>query len=74
MHNQDRYCAFWQEGQNLVQPGKPVSDTILNEIEMVFRAYDPCFGCPTHAAPGQMPLLVNVCNHEHDLVQELRRD
>jgi F420-non-reducing hydrogenase large subunit len=60
--------------QGLVQPGKPVTDVILNEIEMAFRAYDPCFGCATHAVPGQMPLLVNIYNHQHELVQELRRD
>ncbi|MBM4465989.1 MAG: Ni/Fe hydrogenase subunit alpha [Chloroflexi bacterium] len=60
--------------QGLVQPGKPVSDAILNTIEMAFRAYDPCLGCATHALPGQMPLLVRVYNHERELVQEIRRD
>ena len=60
--------------QGLVQPGKPVSDGVLNTIEMAFRAYDPCFGCATHALPGQMPLLVRVYNHERELVQEIRRD
>lgn len=60
--------------QGLVQPGKPVSDAILNKIEMAFRAYDPCLGCATHAMPGQTPLLVRVFNHEHELMQEIRRD
>jgi F420-non-reducing hydrogenase large subunit len=60
--------------QGLVRPGKPVSDAILNTIEMAFRAYDPCFGCATHALPGQMPLLIRVYNHERELVQEIRRD
>ena len=27
---------------------------------MAFRAYDPCFGCATHALPGQMPLEVVI--------------
>jgi F420-non-reducing hydrogenase large subunit len=60
--------------ESLVQPGKPVDDGILNTIEMAFRAYDPCFGCATHALPGQMPLLVRVYNHEREVVQEIRRD
>lgn len=60
--------------QGLIQPGKPVSDAILNMIEMAFRAYDPCLGCATHALPGQMPLLVKVYNHERELVQEICRD
>jgi F420-non-reducing hydrogenase large subunit len=60
--------------KGLVQPGKPVSDGILNTIEMAFRAYDPCLGCATHAMPGETPLWVKVYNHEHELVQEIRRD
>ncbi|MCP4544492.1 MAG: Ni/Fe hydrogenase subunit alpha [Chloroflexi bacterium] len=60
--------------EGLVQPGQPVSDGILNTIEMAFRAYDPCLGCATHALPGQMPMIVNIYNHERELVQEIRRD
>jgi F420-non-reducing hydrogenase large subunit len=60
--------------QGLIQPGQPVSDGILNTIEMAFRAYDPCFGCATHAMPGEMPLLVRVYSHDRELVQEIRRD
>ena len=60
--------------QALVKPGKPVDDAIMNTIEMAFRAYDPCFGCATHAAPGSTPLIVRVFDHQRELVQELRRD
>ena len=60
--------------EGLIQPGKKVDDGVLNMIEMAFRAYDPCFGCATHALPGEMPMVVNVYNHERELVQEIRRD
>jgi F420-non-reducing hydrogenase large subunit len=60
--------------QALVVPGKPVGDAVMNKIEMAFRAYDPCFGCATHAAPGDMPLIVRVFDHEQQQVQEIRRD
>jgi F420-non-reducing hydrogenase large subunit len=60
--------------QGLIQPGKPVSDGILNTIEMAFRAYDPCLGCATHALPGETPLWVKVYDHNQELVQEIRRD
>ena len=60
--------------QGLIQPGQPVTDGILNTIEMAFRAYDPCLGCATHAMPGEMPLLVRVYSHDRELVQEIRRD
>jgi F420-non-reducing hydrogenase large subunit len=59
--------------EGLIEPGKPVSDGILNTIEMAFRAYDPCLGCATHALPGQTPLSVSVYNHKRELVQEIRR-
>lgn len=60
--------------QALVQPGKALDDGILNKIEMAFRAYDPCFGCATHALPGETPLIVHVYDHNQKMIQELRRD
>jgi F420-non-reducing hydrogenase large subunit len=56
-----------------IRNGK-VDDGILNLIEMGFRAYDPCHGCATHALPGQMPLIVRLYDHQHRLLDELRRD
>ena len=58
----------------MVVPGKPVGDAVMNKIEMAFRAYDPCFGCATHAAPGTTPMIVRVFDHQREQVQELRRD
>lgn len=40
--------------------GGEVNGGILNMVEMAMRAYDPCFGCATHAAPGEMPLALRV--------------
>jgi F420-non-reducing hydrogenase large subunit len=58
----------------LVQPGQPVTDGILNKIEMAFRTYDPCLGCATHALPGETPLLIQVYDCQRKLIQEIRRD
>jgi len=58
----------------LILPGKPVDDAVMNKIEMAFRAYDPCFGCATHAAPGAMPMIVRVFDYKRCQVQQLRRD
>ena len=46
--------------RGLISKGKPVTEGILNRIEMAFRAYDPCFSCATHSILGQMPLEVIV--------------
>jgi F420-non-reducing hydrogenase large subunit len=56
--------------QGLIKPGVEVTEPILNMIEMAFRAYDPCFGCATHALPGQMPLTVRVRDREGNLLTQ----
>ncbi len=58
--------------KGLIHGGK-FDNGILNKVEMAFRAYDPCFGCATHFAVGQMPLTVNVYDSEKILVQRLER-
>ena len=58
--------------KGLIHEGK-CDQTILNKIEMAFRAYDPCFGCATHSAVGQMPLTVKVYDNNKQLVQTLQR-
>jgi F420-non-reducing hydrogenase large subunit len=42
-------------------------------VEMAFRSYDPCFGCATHFAVGQMPLTVAIYDANRKLVQKLER-
>ncbi len=58
--------------KGLIHDGK-CDQGILNKIEMAFRAYDPCFGCATHFAIGQMPLTVNVYDSNKHCVQTLQR-
>ena len=59
--------------RTLIRNGQ-VDDGLLNQVEMSFRAYDPCFGCSTQSLPGQMALIVEVRDAGGTLVQELRRD
>jgi len=59
--------------QGLIKKGQPVTDGILNMIEMAFRAYDPCFSCATHYQPGEMPLMVNIRDKDGDLLQSVKR-
>ena len=46
------------------------------QIEMAFRAYDPCYGCATHAAvPGDMPLEVTVKSEaSRDVIASVKRN
>lgn len=58
--------------KGLIHDGK-FDQGLLNKVEMAFRAYDPCFGCATRFAVGQMPLIVEVYNSNKQRVQLLQR-
>jgi F420-non-reducing hydrogenase large subunit len=57
--------------QSVIKKGKPITEGLLNRVEMAFRAYDPCFGCATHSLPGQMPLEVTLREPNGAVVQRL---
>jgi len=58
--------------KGLIHDGK-ADERILNKVEMAFRAYDPCFGCATHFAIGQMPLEVQIFDKDEKLLSRLTR-
>jgi F420-non-reducing hydrogenase large subunit len=62
-----------QAAKGLIRKGQVITEGLLNRIEMAFRAYDPCFGCATHALPGQMPLEVRIYDIEGRLKDVLSR-
>jgi len=56
--------AFIHDGQ--------LGDGILNRVEAVIRAFDPCLSCSTHAA-GQMALRVQLVGPDGALLDEMVR-
>jgi F420-non-reducing hydrogenase large subunit len=59
--------------QSLIGKGTIINEGLLNRIEMAFRAYDPCFGCATHALPGQMPLEVTIHDAQGEPIEVLKQ-
>ncbi len=57
----------------LIGAGREVQDATLNMIEMAFRAYDPCFGCATHAAVGRMPMEIVIRASDGRHLETIRR-
>jgi NAD-reducing hydrogenase large subunit len=58
----------WVADQTLsYQP--EITESMLNQIEVAIRAYDPCLSCATHAI-GQMPLNVRLYDHLENLIDE----
>jgi F420-non-reducing hydrogenase large subunit len=49
-----------------------ISPGILNQVEMAFRAYDPCNSCATHTLPGKMPIRAVVRRADGSVFQEIR--
>jgi len=73
-HNSARIAMSVDKAARSVIHKGVVDDGILNQVEMAFRAYDPCHACATHSLPGHMPLWVKVFDARGGLVQEIRRD
>jgi NAD-reducing hydrogenase large subunit len=52
--------------------GEKITRGMLNRVEAVIRAYDPCLSCSTHAL-GQMALKVQLIGPEGAVVDEVCR-
>jgi NAD-reducing hydrogenase large subunit len=66
-HNNSAYNkAVTQVAQRYVK-AKTLQEGMLNRVEAVIRAFDPCLSCATHAL-GSMPLDVQLMDAEGKLV------
>ena len=50
-----------------------VDDGLLNQVEMAFRAYDPCLACSTHAHPSQPSLLLELVRPDGTVIRSVPR-
>jgi NAD-reducing hydrogenase large subunit len=55
--------------QNVLNNKKEITETMLNQVEVAIRAYDPCLSCATHAI-GKMPLQLEIYDHQNNLLDE----
>jgi len=72
-NNSPAICMSIRDAAKALIHGNEVNEGLLNRVEMAFRAYDPCLACATHLAIGQMPLEVNIYNHNKKLLKTMRR-
>lgn len=49
-----------------------LEEGMLNRVEAVVRAFDPCLSCSTHAV-GKMPMYLQLVNSDHEVIDELQR-
>jgi len=71
-HNNIAYNkAVTQVAKKYVKAEK-LQEGMLNRVEAVIRAFDPCLSCATHAV-GNMPLEVQLLNSEGKLLDRIVR-
>lgn len=71
-HNNIAYNkAVTQVAKKYVKAQK-LQEGMLNRVEAVIRAFDPCLSCATHAV-GSMPLEVQLVNSEGKLLDRIVR-
>jgi len=73
VNNAPAICMSIRDAAKGLIKGGVVNDGLLNMVEMAFRAYDPCFGCATHYAVGEMPMTVNIYNSDKQLIKVVKR-
>jgi len=73
VNNAPAICMSIRDAAKGLIKGGVVNDGLLNMVEMAFRAYDPCFGCATHFAVGQMPMEVSIYDHNKKLLKVVKR-
>jgi len=54
---------------NVISRKGAITDSMLNQVEVAIRAYDPCLSCATQAM-GKMPLKIELYNHYGELIDE----
>jgi NAD-reducing hydrogenase large subunit len=60
-----------QAARYYVRDGK-FTPGVLNRVEAVIRAFDPCLSCSTHAF-GQMPMVLSLLNADGEQIDQLIR-
>lgn len=60
-----------QVARHFIKDNK-IEEGMLNRIEAVIRAFDPCLSCSTHAA-GKMPLMVELRSKEGEILDTVSR-
>lgn len=73
-HNNDAMneAVRWVANHVISRKGT-ITDSMLNQVEVAIRAYDPCLSCATQAL-GKMPLKAEVYDHDGQLIDERVRN
>jgi F420-non-reducing hydrogenase large subunit len=71
-HNSARISMGVEKAAKALIRGPEVPEPLLNMVEMAFRAYDPCYGCASHALPGPSPIEIRLRDREGRILASRR--
>ena len=46
-------------------------ETILNQVEMVIRAYDPCLSCASHDLDGRIAVKLDIVDAKGEILDTM---
>ncbi len=72
-HNYSSMDRAVNEVAKMVLKNNRVEESLLNQVEMAIRCYDPCLSCATHQM-GKMPLEVQIVTSGGEIAKTVRRD
>ncbi len=72
-NNEPMNRAVQRVAEDYLSGKAEITEGLLNRVEVVIRAYDPCLSCATHAL-GQMPLVVELRDEEGSLLDRRVKD
>ena len=72
-NNEPMNRAVQWVAQNVLDQQKKITESMLNQVEVAIRAYDPCLSCATHAM-GQMPLKLTVLDQNGAVLNEFVKE
>ena len=70
-NNEPMNQAIKKVAEDGIGGSSTLSEELLNQVETVIRAYDPCLSCSTHAI-GLMPLVIEVYDMNNQLIKNIR--
>ena len=73
-HNNDamNHAVKWVADHVISRKGT-ITESMLNQVEVAIRAYDPCLSCATQAM-GKMPLKAELYDYTGKLIDEKFKD
>lgn len=71
-NNEPMNLAVQKVAENFIGGKAEITEGLMNRVEVVIRAYDPCLSCATHSL-GSMPLVVELVDINGVLIDRKSR-